>query len=51
MEADSQVHQAEDGQDKNKETSQLPHPGPRPEEAQGDSGQAEGALTPWGQLL
>ena len=39
--ADSQVYQAEDRQDKNKETSYLPHPGPRPEEAQGDTEKTE----------
>ncbi len=42
----SQVHQAADRKDADEEAGQLAHSGPRQEEAQGDSGQAQGKTKP-----
>ncbi len=38
----SQVYQAADRKDADEEAGQLTHSGPRQEEAQGDTGQAQG---------
>ena len=39
--ADSALHQVEDGQDADEEAGQLPHPGARQAEAEGDPDEAE----------